>query len=187
MSERHFNPDSAEEDNHSESQNADEQEVPDLRGSSSEEEDEQENDEEQQLPKKKWAAAEQREFIEVNRWDRTDNSDEDIAVFICKELDGLNRNAGIQHLPDAHKDSKELGNVQFQHSWRSNKDFISSTIVNCPLFKLCGCRSQAKMVQMPTLTTLSISNSHYRIAYSIGSHFSKSPRKTRPNIFPIGK
>ena len=53
MLERHFNPGSSEEDEHSESQNADEQEVPDLIDSSSEERGEKEDYEAQQQPKKK--------------------------------------------------------------------------------------------------------------------------------------
>ena len=31
-------------------------------------------------------AADHREFIDVNRWDRVDDSDEDISVFIRKDL-----------------------------------------------------------------------------------------------------
>ena len=36
-------------------------------------------------------------IIEVNQWDHADELDEDISVFIRKDLDELNRNAGIQH------------------------------------------------------------------------------------------
>ena len=33
----------------------------------------------------------------MNQWDHADELDEDISVFIRKDLDELNRNAGIQH------------------------------------------------------------------------------------------
>ena len=60
--------------------------MPDLIDSSSEEEDEKEDEVAQPLPKEKWAAAEQREFINVNRLDSTDNSDEDIVILFARNL-----------------------------------------------------------------------------------------------------
>jgi hypothetical protein len=35
------------------------------------------------------------DWIEIQRWNRSDHSDKDIKVFICAELDVLNRSAGI--------------------------------------------------------------------------------------------
>ena len=60
--------------------------MPDLIDSSSEEEDEKEDEVAQPPPKEKWAAAEQREFINVNRLDSTDNSDEDIVILFARNL-----------------------------------------------------------------------------------------------------
>ena len=61
-----------------------EEEVPDRSNFDSEDEEEL-----QQPPvKKKWSASEQREWTEVNRWDRTDNSDEDILLTFAKNLMG---------------------------------------------------------------------------------------------------
>ena len=61
-----------------------EEEVPDRSNFDSEDEEEL-----QQPPvKKKRSASEQREWTEVNRWDRTDNSDEDILFTFAKNLMG---------------------------------------------------------------------------------------------------
>ena len=54
-------------------------------------------DEEVQQPqaKKKSSASEQREWTEMNRWDCSDSTDEEILVFIRTDLDELNSSAGI--------------------------------------------------------------------------------------------
>ena len=121
------------------------------------------SDEQVQQPpaKKKRSASEQREWTEMNRWDRSDSTDEEILVFIRKDLDELNSSAGILHLPGSHRDSKnEFGDFQFRRSWTSGNDYIKNTILNCPLFRRCGCKCQAKIVQTPVQTILSISNLH---------------------------
>ena len=46
-------------------------------------------------PKKKKRISEPLDWIEVERWNRSDHSDQDIKVFIRAELDALNRAAGI--------------------------------------------------------------------------------------------
>ena len=97
----------------------------------------------------------------MNRWDRNDSTDEEILVFIRRDLDELNSSAGILHLPGSHKDRKnEYGDFQFRRSWTSGNDLIKNTIVNCPLFRRCGCKCQAKIVQTPVQTILSVSYSH---------------------------
>ena len=58
--------------------------------------------------KKKRAVHGLREFKEVDRWDRSDSTNEGIIVFICRHLDEYNQNAGIQHLPCKHKDCKNI-------------------------------------------------------------------------------
>ena len=65
-------------------------------------------DEEVQQPqaKKKSSASEQREWTEMNRWDRTDSTDEEILVFIRRDLDELHSSAGILHVLESHKDCK---------------------------------------------------------------------------------
>ena len=116
----------------------------------------------QQPPaKKKRSASEQREWTEMNRLDRNDSTDEEILVFIRRDLDELNSSAGILHLPGSHKDRKnDCGDFQFRRIWTSGNDFITNTIANCPLFRRCGCKCQAKIVQTPVQTILSISNPH---------------------------
>ena len=58
--------------------------------------------------KKKLALHGPREFKEVDRWDRSDSTNEDIIVFVRRHLDECNQNAGIQHLPGKHKDRKNI-------------------------------------------------------------------------------
>ena len=71
------------------------------------ESDSEEKQDVQQPPvKKKRAVSEQQEWTEVNRWDHSKSWDEDILVYICQELDELNRSAGIQHVPGSHKDKR---------------------------------------------------------------------------------
>ena len=71
--------------------------------SSSSSDDDHEVEVQQPIKKKKRTDIE-REFTEVDRWDLSDHSDEEILVFIRKNLDGLNRPAGIlQAVPSAHK------------------------------------------------------------------------------------
>ena len=91
----------------------------------------------QQPPaKKKLSASEQREWTEMNRWDRNDSTDEEILVFIRRDLNELNSSAGMLHLQESHKDCKnDYGDFQFQRSWISGNDLIKNTIANCPLFR----------------------------------------------------
>ena len=58
------------------------------------------------------------------------------------------------------RSTNEYGNFQFRRSWTSSNDLIKNTIVNCPLFRRCGCKCQTKIVQTPVQTILSISNQH---------------------------
>ena len=48
----------------------------------------------QKQPKKKKRINEPRDWIEVERWNRSDHSDKKVKVFICAELDELNWSAG---------------------------------------------------------------------------------------------
>ena len=156
MSARNFNADTDdEEDGHVQARNEGE-------CSHQSDSDSQADQAEQQPPaKKKRSASEQREWTEMNRWDRSDSTDEEILVFIRRDLDELNSSAGILHLPGSHKDRKnEYGDFQFRRSWTSGNDLIKNTIVNCPLFRRCGCKCQAKIVQTPVQTILSVSYSH---------------------------
>ena len=61
---------------------------------------------------------------------------------------------------DRTRSKNDYGDFQFRRSWTSGNDYIKNTIVNCPLFRRCGCQCQAKIVQTPVQTILSISNSH---------------------------
>ena len=120
-------------------------------------------DEQVQQPpaKKKRFASEQREWSEMNRWDHSDSTDEENLVVVRRDLDELNSSAEILHLPGLHKDSKnEYGDFQFMRSWTSGYNLIKNTIANCPLFRLCWRKCQAKIAQTPVQTILSISNSH---------------------------
>ena len=81
MSEPSFNPD-RKEDDFSEAEHEDKKEMPESINSYSEER----GDVGQILQKKKQAAAEQCEFIEVNRWDSTSNSNEDIWFSFARIL-----------------------------------------------------------------------------------------------------
>ena len=75
---------------------------------------------------------------------------------------------------------KTCGDFRFWHSWRSSKDLINNTIVNCPLFRLRCWQCQAEISEIPTQTPLFILNSH-----TAGDHISDSNcRKTGPNSFP---
>jgi hypothetical protein len=47
-------------------------------------------------PRKKKRINEPRDWIEANRWNRSDHSDKNIRVFIHTELDALNWSAGSQ-------------------------------------------------------------------------------------------
>jgi hypothetical protein len=58
----------------------------------------------EEQPKKKKRINELRDWIEVERRNRSDHSDQDIKVFIRAVLDALNLDACIMHLPGAHKD-----------------------------------------------------------------------------------
>ena len=42
----------------------------------------------------------------MNRWDRNDSAEEESLVFNLRDLDELNRNAGIHHLPGSHNEDK---------------------------------------------------------------------------------
>ena len=139
-------------------------------------------DEDVQQPpaKKKRSASEQREWTEMNRWDRNDSTEEDILVFIRSDLDELNSREGILHLSGSHKDCKnEYGDFQFRGSWTSGNDLIKNTIANCPLLRQCGCKCQAKIVQTPVQTILSICNSNQQQIIF--------PRKTGPSSIHIIK
>ena len=130
---------SAREDDSSEGEGDEEgQEDRDENGTESEQEEDEEEEQEQPPPKKKRAAAEIREWTEVNRWDHSDSTPEDIIVFIRTHLNDLNRSSGIQELPSAHRDRKDLyGSFQFRRSWRSNNHRVNNIILNCPLSRRC--------------------------------------------------
>ena len=133
----------------------------DENDTQSEQEEEEEEEQEQPPPKKKRAAAEIREWTEVNRWDHSDSTPEDIIVFIRTHLNDLNRSSGIQELPSAHRDRKDAyGSFQFRRTWRSNNHRVTNTILNCPLSRRCGCQCEAKIVETPTQTILFIYKSH---------------------------
>ena len=108
--------------------------------------------------------------MEINRWDHSDSSDEDILVSIRKELDELKRNQvrdGIQ------QSSSKMEYSIFQALTRIAKTCMvisipahlaqqprNNTIVHCPLFRRCCCQCQANIVKKQTLTILFISNLH---------------------------
>ena len=98
---------------------------------------------EEQPMKKKKRINEPRDWIEVERWNRSDHSDQDIKVFIRAELDALNRAAGIMHLPGAHKDrNNEYGDFQFRRNWITEKGQVENFLCACPLRERCNCKCE---------------------------------------------
>jgi hypothetical protein len=81
----------------------------DDTASDSEEESEMQEEQEREIdaeeePAKKKKVNIPREWREVERWNLCDHSEEDIDVFIRRQLDDLNRSAGILYaVPGAHK------------------------------------------------------------------------------------
>ena len=109
--------------------------------------------------KKKRAVRRLREFKEVDRWDHSDSNEEDIVVFIRRHLDECNQNARIQHLTGKHKDRKNIyGVFQLRRTWTTNKNFVTNTILSCPLRDRCNCQCQAKIIEIPVLTILFIAD-----------------------------
>ena len=82
------------------------------------EEQEREIDAEEEPAKKKKVNI-PREWREVERWNLCDHSEEDIDAFIRRQLDDLNRSAGILYaVPGAHKNrNNKYGDFQFKHKW----------------------------------------------------------------------
>ena len=136
--------------------------VSESEGSSSVSSEDEHELEEQLRTMKKKANNFQREFIEVDRWDRTDHSDPEILVFIRKHLDDLNRLAGIlQAVPGAHKNLTNIyGDFQFRRKWQSRNGHIMSFLVSCPLRDRCNCRCQAKIVEYAQQTILYFADAH---------------------------
>ena len=59
--------------------------------------------------KKKCARAEERTFDDVDRWDCSNTTNPEILNHIRKFLDDCNHEAGILHVPGAHKDRPPTG------------------------------------------------------------------------------
>ena len=88
-------------------------------------------------------------------------SDADIQAHIRRHLFDFNKDAGIMHVPGAHRDRvAEYGDWVFRRRWITHKGLVTSVIVNCPLVKRCGCTCQCKIVEMPSTTTLYVGNLH---------------------------
>jgi hypothetical protein len=76
----------------------------------------------EEQPKKKKRINRPRDWIEVERWNLSDHSDNDVKVYIRAELDVLNQSAGIMHLRGAYKDRKnEYCDFQFCRNWITEK------------------------------------------------------------------
>ena len=88
-----------------------------------------------------------RDWMEVERWRRSDHSDGDIEVFVRKHLDDLNRAAGILYaIPGAHKKLTNIyGDFQFRRKWQTNQCRVTNYSKSCPLRDLCGCQCEIKI------------------------------------------
>ena len=83
----------------------------------------------------------------MKRWQRADYLDDDIDVFVRKELDDLNRSAGILAFPGAHKNrNNKYGDFQYRRQWESNNGRVVNNLAVCPLKDRCGCPCEAKIV-----------------------------------------
>jgi hypothetical protein len=84
---------------------------------------EQDEDDAEECKKPKKQENVPREWMEVERWSRSDHSDTDIEAFIRCHLDASNRGAGIVHpIPGAHKLRNNIyGDFQFRRKWATNK------------------------------------------------------------------
>ena len=122
---------------------------------------EKEEDEVEPPMKKKKGQNLPRDWKEVNRWQRADYSDEDIDVFIRKELDDLNRSAGILAYPGAHKNrNNKYGDFQYRRQWQSNNGRVLNNLAVCPLKDRCCCPCEAKIVHTELEITLYLHMAH---------------------------
>jgi hypothetical protein len=84
---------------------------------------EEEDEEEDALPPvlKKKGQNLPRDWKEVKRWQRADYWDDEIDIFVSKELDDFNRFACIMAFPCAHKNrNNKYCYFQYSRQWESN-------------------------------------------------------------------
>ena len=143
------------------SETDDEEEEAAQHSAESGDDDEIQNEEEMTGGKKKRAKLAPKDFVEVERWDRMEMSDSDILAHIRRHLFQFNKDAGIIHVPDAHRDRNDkYGDWVYRHPWTTKKGVVSNTILDCPYRMRCGCLCQSKIVEMPTKTILVVADLH---------------------------
>ena len=122
----------------------------------------QEDDEQDATAGKKKKINMPRMWMEVERWKRSDHSDEDIDVFVRKHLDDLNRSAGILYsIPGAHKNrNNQYGDFQFRRKWQTHKGQLFHVAVSCPFRDRCNCECEAKITHAPAEVTLYFHKAH---------------------------
>jgi hypothetical protein len=107
---------------------------------------EEEEEEEVQPPVKKRQNL-PRDWKEVKHWQRAEYSDDDIDVFVRKELDDLNRSASILAFPGAHKNrNNKYCDFQYCRQWESNNGRVVNNLAVCQLKNRCCCPCEAKIV-----------------------------------------
>jgi hypothetical protein len=100
-------------------------------------------------------------FSKVDNWNRNDMSDNDILAHIRKHLFDFNQDAGLLHVPGAHKDRNDkYGDWVVRRTWPTNKGLVENILLDCPLRKRCGCKAECKLMWLPTKTILFANNMH---------------------------
>jgi hypothetical protein len=78
------------------------------------------------------------DWKEVKSWLRPDYSDDDIDVFVHKELKDLNRSAGILTFPGAYRNhNNKYGVFQFGSKWQFNYGQFMNYFAICLLKDRC--------------------------------------------------
>jgi hypothetical protein len=97
----------------------------------------------------------------VDEWEREGISDADIQAHIRGHLYNLNKEAGLLHVPGAHRDRVSIyGDWVFRYRWVANKGLATNILLDCPLRKRCGCTSQCKITELPTKIVLYVNHVH---------------------------
>ena len=113
------------------------------------------------FPKKKRAAARQRIWEEIGRWERCDSTEDEISGYISRQLIQFNASAGIPVFRGTHRDRKSLyGDFQLKRTWPSMKGMIENTVLACPYRDRSGCQCEVRIVKNATHVVLSIANAH---------------------------
>ena len=125
-----------------------------------------------QFPKKKRAAARQRSWEEIGRWERCDSTEDEISGYISRQLIQFNASAGISVFKGTHRDRKCLyGDFQLKRNWPSMKGMIDNTVLACPYRDRSGCQCEVRIVKNATHVVMSITNAH-----SLADHENESAK-----------